>query len=290
MMTSAPVVTIAIPTRNRGALLKRALESAINQSYPKIEIVVSDNNSTDETPQILNEFSGSGVIILRQRETVPMMENWNACLERASGEYFLLLSDDDVLEREAVSALLIPFCCDQVFEGVTADEIGVVMGRVAVVRSDERIVGWTKIGRRPEEALCAIRKFFLGARSNYPCGNLVRRSDIVLAGRYDGETYSVGADGAVWMLAVLRRGYVAYVPERVARYRQHSGNATTAVTIDEWRKASQALENVLCRQASQCDSGLRTAILRHRTRMCAGLSFAHARRSQRPSLQPMRPS
>jgi glycosyltransferase involved in cell wall biosynthesis len=50
----APRLTIAIPTLNRAQLLTRAIESALAQTSPDIEIIVSDNGSTDDTPAVID--------------------------------------------------------------------------------------------------------------------------------------------------------------------------------------------------------------------------------------------
>jgi len=51
-MTSTPLVSIGLPTYNRGATLGRAIESALNQDYQNIELLISNNASTDETEAI----------------------------------------------------------------------------------------------------------------------------------------------------------------------------------------------------------------------------------------------
>jgi len=90
-----PLVTIAIPTYNRAALLRGCVQAALAQSYENIEILVSDNASEDETPQVLQEFSDSRLRIIRQSENIGLLPNWNACLAAARGTYVVFLSDDD---------------------------------------------------------------------------------------------------------------------------------------------------------------------------------------------------
>jgi glycosyltransferase involved in cell wall biosynthesis len=52
MIESPSLVSIGIPTYNRAELLKRAIESALNQDYKNIEVIISDNASTDDTESI----------------------------------------------------------------------------------------------------------------------------------------------------------------------------------------------------------------------------------------------
>ena len=91
-----PKVTIAIPTYNRADdYLKQTLKSALNQTYENIEIIVSDNCSTDNTEAVVNSFNDSRIRYFRQQENIGANNNFNFCLKQAKGEYFLLLLDDD---------------------------------------------------------------------------------------------------------------------------------------------------------------------------------------------------
>ncbi|TKZ30921.1 glycosyltransferase family 2 protein, partial [Brachyspira catarrhinii] len=55
-MSSYPLVSVLIPTYNRKLLLKRALDSVLNQTYKNIEIYVTDNASTDGTLEFIQEY------------------------------------------------------------------------------------------------------------------------------------------------------------------------------------------------------------------------------------------
>jgi Glycosyl transferase family 2 len=92
---SGPLVTIAIPTFNRASWLKDCILSALSQTYHHFEILVSDNASTDETQQVLREFSDRRLRIVRQQTNIGLLPNWNACLAGAKGDYVIFVSDDD---------------------------------------------------------------------------------------------------------------------------------------------------------------------------------------------------
>src|SRR5262245_20674574 len=98
--TTRPLVTIGIPTRNRSALLKVCVASALAQTYPNIEVVVSDNASTDDTLATLQEFADPRLRVVANRENVGHVGNFNRCLNEARGEYFVLLCDDNVIQPE----------------------------------------------------------------------------------------------------------------------------------------------------------------------------------------------
>ena len=127
-----PLVSIGIPTFNRQLLLKRAIESALAQTYPNLEIIVSDNASTDGTQHYLSSLNDERLKTIVNSENLGMVANWDKCLAAAKGEYFLLMSDDDALiSTSSIKRFLNPFLID------VEHNIGVVFSDVILERSDE---------------------------------------------------------------------------------------------------------------------------------------------------------
>ena len=103
-----PRLSIVIPTVNRAYCVGKAIESALAQTYPHIEIIVSDNGSTDGTQEVLAKYDDPRLRKYHRAETVPSSAHGNFLLDSARGEFFLGLSDDDFLEpsfAEKVMAL-----------------------------------------------------------------------------------------------------------------------------------------------------------------------------------------
>jgi len=88
-------VSIIIPTYNRSALLKKAILSALNQSYSNMEILVLDNNSSDDTEETINTIPNPEVKYLRNEKNIGPIPNWRKGLEAATGKYGVFLCDDD---------------------------------------------------------------------------------------------------------------------------------------------------------------------------------------------------
>jgi glycosyltransferase involved in cell wall biosynthesis len=97
-MGSPPLLTIAIPTLNRAYCLSRAIESALAQTVMDIEILVSDNGSTDETRSLLDRYNDPRLRKFQRGETISATAHGNFLIEQSKGRYFLGLSDDDYLE------------------------------------------------------------------------------------------------------------------------------------------------------------------------------------------------
>ncbi|MBI4538008.1 MAG: glycosyltransferase family 2 protein [Gemmatimonadetes bacterium] len=100
-MSRPPTAAIVIPVYNGSRYLRHALESALEQRRDcdaDVEIVVVDNGSTDDTPQVAAEFEARTFRYVRYESTVPMGASWNRALHHASAEYIVLLHADDMLE------------------------------------------------------------------------------------------------------------------------------------------------------------------------------------------------
>jgi glycosyltransferase involved in cell wall biosynthesis len=108
--SQSPRLTIVIPTLNRASLVGRAIESALAQTCQDIEIIVSNNGSTDETRHVLERYARTPRLRLIHRDvTIPATEHGSALVQQARGEFFLGLSDDDWLEPEFAAKVLALF-------------------------------------------------------------------------------------------------------------------------------------------------------------------------------------
>lgn len=96
--SASPLVTIAIPTHNRAALLHDSVASALAQTYPNIEVLVSNNASTDDTSAVLRSFNDPRLREIVNPENFGLIRNWNQCVHQATGEYLVILSDDNLLQ------------------------------------------------------------------------------------------------------------------------------------------------------------------------------------------------
>ncbi len=88
-----PLISDIITTYNRAHLLRGSIESALKQDFEDFELIVVDDGSTDQTPQVLGEF-GERLTVLR-RPNKGLSASRNLGLSHANGRYVALLDDDD---------------------------------------------------------------------------------------------------------------------------------------------------------------------------------------------------
>lgn len=99
-----PLVSIGLPTYNRGYCIRRSLDSLLQQTYPFFELIISDNASTDDTQRICEEYARRDPRIryIRQEKNTGMAPNFYAVLALARGDYFCWAGDDDWYAKEYI--------------------------------------------------------------------------------------------------------------------------------------------------------------------------------------------
>lgn len=117
------LVTIGIPTFNRVHDLRRAVESALGQDYSAIEIVISDNASTDGTGTFCSELAATNerVRYVRLERNLGALGNFDATLRCARGAYFMWLGDDDWIDPDYVSDCVAALDADASFQLVAGN-------------------------------------------------------------------------------------------------------------------------------------------------------------------------
>ena len=106
--SSTPKVTIGIPVFNGETFLEDAVRSAREQTFDDLEIVISDNASTDSTAAMLDRFAADDprIRVFRNETNLGAAPNYNRCFEEARGEYFKWLAHDDRMKPGYIAAMV----------------------------------------------------------------------------------------------------------------------------------------------------------------------------------------
>jgi glycosyltransferase involved in cell wall biosynthesis len=231
-----PLVSICVPTYNGARYLKACLDSAVEQTYRSIEIVVVDDHSTDETPEIAEDFvrTDHRVRLIRNPRRLGLVDNWNRSVELARGSWVKLLFQDDLLESSCVERMLAAagsagppiVACGRrfLFEDTAEDVRGWYEWHAAEeslqgVLGDERLI--------PAERLCDavlehVGQNFIGE----PTAVLVKRAAFERFGVFNPDLIAV-PDLEYWIRVGANTG-LALVPETLATFRVHPASASSA--------------------------------------------------------------
>jgi glycosyltransferase involved in cell wall biosynthesis len=104
--TSTPLISIVLCTYNGELYLNHQLESVLNQTYTNLEIIISDDASTDATKNILKEYEGKERLkIYYQKENLGYIKNFVFALNQSNGEFIALSDQDDIWLPDKIETL-----------------------------------------------------------------------------------------------------------------------------------------------------------------------------------------
>jgi glycosyltransferase involved in cell wall biosynthesis len=101
-MDKTPLISVLIPAYNREAYIEQCIRSALDQPFRDIEVIVSDNASSDRTVEIVRRIQQEDprVCLIRQQSNIGALPNWKACLKVARGRFIHWLWSDDYVGSE----------------------------------------------------------------------------------------------------------------------------------------------------------------------------------------------
>lgn len=220
-------VSVVIPAFNAAAYLGEALESTLGQTYQPIEVIVVDDGSEDETPQVAAAYAGK-VTYLRKQRGGPASAR-NAGIRVASGEWIAFLDADDVW---------MPNLLEKLVKG--AEETGADLAFCdGLTLKNGRIVGPTffeRAGLKARMGTFALNGLLLNPLLLFlefhqfmlTCALLVRRDALLQVGLFDEHIYC-GEDLDLWLRLSLRYR-LGVVNENLVLRRIHAHN----LTRDPW--------------------------------------------------------
>ncbi len=220
--SSQPLVTVVVPILNGESHLRESLDSILGQTYPRVEVIVMDDGSTDTTPEIVASY-GAGIEYVRQAETRGIYGNANDGIERARGELIGVFHGDDVylpemLEQEVEWLRSHPeagavFCSD-----VFIDSNGVEFGRLQIPPELR--------GERPLSYPEVLNGLLRHKNSFLRCPTaLVRTSVYRSLGGYRDEEFKNTSDIEMW-LRIARAYPIGVLEGHLLRYRRGHGSSS----------------------------------------------------------------
>jgi glycosyltransferase involved in cell wall biosynthesis len=221
-VTKEPLVSILVPSFNGARYLRECLDSLLAQTYPRLEILLLDDASTDETPEIAADYAGR-ITYVRQPANLGIYDNVNAGIALARGELIATYHADDVylptiVEAEVAYLQAHPevgavFCSD-----IFVDAENREYGRIVLpppVRG-EAPLGYATV----LDALLTYKNRFLVCPTA-----MVRASVHREVGVYRQDRYRNTADVEMW-LRIARAYPIAVLEAHLMRYRHFHGNSS----------------------------------------------------------------
>ena len=235
-----PLVTVAIPLYNHAQFVEKCLDSITEETYPRIEVLVLDDGSTDASFEIVEKWQskrkhGFSNFVLKRQENQGIPRTINKLVAMANGEYIALLASDDYLLPGGIEA--------RIHHLEKHPHLLAVFGDCLVVNEQDEVICQSGVSQfhfkaARMDALKNEKLMTLETIIRWSVPGpvfLMRKSTCDVAGYYD-ETLTVeDRDYYFRLLAMKALGFVGY---KVACYRWHSNNVVKSPVGGDRRRES----------------------------------------------------
>ncbi|MGN9134009.1 glycosyltransferase [Clostridium sp. HCP1S3_B4] len=227
-----PLVSILIPTYNRPEYFKLALESAINQTYKNIEIIVGDDSTNNETEKLIKDYLNKydNIRYYHNKNNLGQFDNDLKLMDMSKGRYVNFLMDDDLFEKDKIEKMINVFIEDD------KNEISLVSSNRKLI-DDEGIFKINYILDETVRVMCdkilngkEITEVMLSQNKNIlgePTTVLFDKTKMTEKfGYYNNRRFICNVDQATWF-NLLRNSNCVILSEALSSFRIHSNQQLT---------------------------------------------------------------
>jgi len=224
-MEPQPKISVLIPTYNYAHFLDDAIQSVLNQSFKDFEMIIVDNQSTDNTGQVVEKYlHDPRISYYKNPVNIGMIGNFNKCLEYATGDYIKYLLADDKFHPELLEK----------FRRILDEH-----PNVCLVTSKSETFGLeSRLRESPFEYLQPgekiIKEAIRDGRGNFigePTTVMFRASNLKV-GNFDPNFFCL-VDLDFWFRQ-LSLGDCYFVPEVLSYFRIHEDQSSIVYRFDNW--------------------------------------------------------
>ena len=214
-------VSIVLPTYNGSRYIKESIDSCLSQTHSNIELVVVDDASTDNTPDIVNSYDDKRIIYIRHQKNLKLPHALNTGFAHTAGDYLTWTSDDNLYGPDAIKTMLSFLYTYKKIDFVYAGQYAIDESR-NVLRYDEV---------RPIESL----------KISNPVGGcfLYARNVAETVGRYN--TGAFLAEDLDYWIRVSKSFHVVALRRPLYYYRYHKDSLTSKYALGEVSKVAGSI-------------------------------------------------
>lgn len=242
MESHLPLVSICIPTYNGEKYVQEALDSIKKQIYKNIEVIISDDNSSDRTLEICNKFKSEVGFPVHIHNHKPngIGANWNNCIKNSNGEYIQFLFQDDKLSIDSISKKLsfiyennLPcvfskrYIIDESSQIINTGDwfsrFGDLQKNTISIRYNETIINKTILRK--------LKSYYITDNIFGEPGTFLFEKDLFEKNGYFNEKYKQVLD-AEFYYRVLKKYPIGIIPEKLYYFRVHNAQASYQNQID----------------------------------------------------------
>lgn len=218
-------VSLCLVSYNQEAYIKDSLESVLNQDYENLEIVISDDNSTDNTffiiKEICEKYNGKHQLIINRNEkNLGLVGNVNKAISLSKGKYIALAAGDDVMNNNRITLSV---------KEIARLNVGSITFNMDIIDSSSAMINKKLYdGNKVNTLIYNFENYF---KKNYiSCGasRIIDRQLVDVFGPIDNKCPT---EDSVFNLRAFLLGNLAFSPSIVGKYRRHKTSVSSSVNL-----------------------------------------------------------
>lgn len=211
MLHGSPLVSVLIPNFEHSCYLDSCIQSALKQTYKNLDIVVLDNQSTDDSIAVAKKYVSQGVRVCRNSMNIHNA-SYNVLAEKlAFGDFTLLLCADDYIMPTFVERAM------EIF--VKYPNVGYVHGERDFITDEDEVIELDPFFRCSFVAPgTSVMPIYMVTTIAHPAQGIIRKSVFVRAGGYSKEIDHANADRGLWFYLSSLSDY-GYIRDKMCRIR-----------------------------------------------------------------------
>jgi glycosyltransferase involved in cell wall biosynthesis len=225
-MPDSPLVSVLVPTYNYGRFLDEAIQSVLAQTYQNFELIIVDNNSTDNTAAVVQKYLADPRISYhRNGRNLGLVGNWNKCVEYAKGEFIKFLMADDKFKPGLLSEFV-----DVMFR---YPNVSLVTSNSEMfgARSKPRISNFIGLQSGREMIVRCLRQGS-GNLIGEPTTVMFRKKDLDRVGAFKSD-FTCLVDLNMW-LRLLDCGDAYFIAKNLSYFRVHNDQYSAKTNVNNW--------------------------------------------------------
>ena len=209
---NSPQVTVIVPCYNHQAYVKNCIYSILNQTYKNIQLIVLDDGSSDDSPQILAELAAKHGFYYEHQHNMGLCRTLNKGISLTTGKYICLLASDDLMFLDRIEK--------QVMAMEFRPDVAVCAGNMINIDDNNDVLAKQRI--RPRREVDFDDLFWRNVAGPAAPTAMIRKAVLDAVGGYDPDIRI--EDMYMWLKIASHGGKVLILNDLLAYYRQHDGN------------------------------------------------------------------
>lgn len=226
-LADCPLVSIVIPVYNGENYLREAIDSALAQTYPNLEVIVVNDGSTDHTEEIVLSYGGGVRYFKKENGGVATAVNYG--VSQMKGEYFAWLSHDDIYYPEKIATQVEALRQSE-------DRTAIVFSNIDVLRMDDHSLTHEDFLRTYEKYQLTNSNFAPIFLAIHGSSVLIHKSHFSRVGLWD--TGLKATQDSVWLFHAMRGRKSVFIEKQLMAVRIHKemGQLTMSCHTDEFNQ------------------------------------------------------